>query len=82
MQAITVDSAAASPALRDDLPLPRPADNEVHVRVRCFVRQPRRQLDRGRHGASSTTTPWSSGETTPTSRLVVSAGDSLLATRS
>src|SRR3954447_10879257 len=33
MQAITLDSANASPTLREDLPEPTPADNEVLVRV-------------------------------------------------
>jgi NADPH2:quinone reductase len=33
MRAITLDSAGAAPALRDDLPEPTPADNEVLVRV-------------------------------------------------
>src|SRR3954451_4034107 len=33
MRAITLDSADTQPALRDDLPEPTPADNEVLVRV-------------------------------------------------
>src|SRR3954463_5510464 len=33
MRAITLDSANTSPALREDLPEPTPADNEVLVRV-------------------------------------------------
>jgi NADPH2:quinone reductase len=33
MRAITLDSADTAPALRDDLPAPAPADNEVLVRV-------------------------------------------------
>src|SRR4051795_6867636 len=33
MRAITLDSADTTPALRDDLPDPTPADNEVLVRV-------------------------------------------------
>src|SRR4051812_33053006 len=33
MRAITLDSANTAPALREDLPQPTPADNEVLVRV-------------------------------------------------
>src|SRR3954454_24246983 len=33
MRAVTVDSPDASPALREDLPKPTPAENEVLVRV-------------------------------------------------
>src|SRR5215216_6814357 len=35
MRAVTLDSAGTSPALREDLPDPTPADNEVLVRVRA-----------------------------------------------
>src|SRR3954467_8733868 len=38
MRAITVDSHGTAPALREDLPAPTPADNEVLVRVHaCSV---------------------------------------------
>src|SRR5829696_9918197 len=33
MRAITLDDFASSPGLREDLPVPTPADNEVLVRV-------------------------------------------------
>src|SRR5215208_6706575 len=35
MRAVTLDSAGTSPGLREDLPDPTPADNEVLVRVRA-----------------------------------------------
>src|SRR2546423_5735277 len=35
MRAITLDSANTAPALREDLPAPTPADNEVLVRVQA-----------------------------------------------
>jgi NADPH2:quinone reductase len=35
MRAVTIDSADTSPALREDLPAPTPADNELVVRVRA-----------------------------------------------
>src|SRR3954447_10675001 len=35
MRAVTVDSPDASPALREDLPEPTPAENEILVRVQA-----------------------------------------------
>src|SRR3954447_20706849 len=40
MRAITLDSAGAAPALRDDLSAPEPADNEVLVRVHASSANP------------------------------------------
>src|SRR4051812_41457485 len=40
MRAITIDSPAASAALREDLPAPTPADNQVLVRVRASSANP------------------------------------------
>src|SRR3954452_23839686 len=40
MRAITVDSHRTAPALREDLPAPTPADNEVLVRVHASSANP------------------------------------------
>ena len=68
MRAITVDSHGAPPALREDLPAPAPAENEVLVRVHASSVNPvDNAIAAGMLAgmASSTSTPSPSGATTP-----------------